>query len=116
MSNIFRENWICGESEHLNINYDILCYPNRLMSLKCFNKRHITLAFYESHTNLVACHNRGTAGCVREVVLEKELTIYVQKRGLLLCKIFLRFKPRAASLKLVASVANPKKRFCARKL
>lgn len=58
------------------------------MSLKCFNKRHITLAFYESHTNLVACHNRGTAGSLREAVLEKELTclIHVEKRGVLLCK------------------------------
>lgn len=74
VSNIFRENWIRSESEHLNIDYDILCYPNRLMSLKCFNKKHITLAFCESRANLVECHNRGTAGFVREVVLEKGLT------------------------------------------
>lgn len=74
MSNILRENWICSETEHLNTSYDILCYPNRLMSLKNFNKRHITLAFYESHTNSVACHNQGTAGFASKAVLEKELT------------------------------------------
>lgn len=71
VKNILRDSWNCSVSERLNINDDILCYSSRLMSLKYFNKRHITLAFYESQTNLVSCHNQGTVGFVRGAVLEK---------------------------------------------
>lgn len=44
------------------------------MNLKCLNERHITLAFCESPTNLVACHKQGIAAFVREAVFEKEQT------------------------------------------
>lgn len=118
VGNILRDNWNCSESEHLNINHDILCYPSRLMSLKYFNKRHITLAFYESQTNLVSCQNRGTVDFVRGAVLGKLLTWYTWRKEVCCClsKIFLWFVPRAASLSLSASVANPKKLFYVRKI